>query len=119
MAAGGSNCDDVVLSRGWRLRARYGTPNRFPRWGNSIWPHPRVASRRMGSIWVESLGRNFDGALNLLADAVRDCTDELWETSMWDVPAPDAHYELRGQDGTAVTEPMERRALVQRWSAPW
>lgn len=96
----------------------------LPGGGNSIWPHSRVASRRvasrrMGSIWVESLGRNFDGALDLLADAVRDCTDELWETSMWDVPAPDANYELRGQDGTAVTEPMERRALVQRWSAPW
>ena len=86
---------------------------------DSSWPYAGVASRRMGSIWVESLGRNFDGALDLLADAVRDCTDELWETSMWDVPAPDTNYELRGPDGTAITEPAERRALVQRWSAPW
>jgi hypothetical protein len=38
---------------------------------------------------------------------------------MWDVPAPDANYELRGPDGTAITDSMERRALVQRWSAPW
>ena len=38
---------------------------------------------------------------------------------MWDVPAPEANYEPRGSDGTAVTELMERRALVQRWSAPW
>jgi len=75
----------------------------------------------MGSIWVESLGRNFNEALDLLADAVRDCTDKLWESSMWDVPAPDTNFELRGPGGpggTAVTEPMERRALEQRWSAP-
>ena len=39
----------------------------------------------MASIWVESLGRNFEHALDLLVAAVRDCTDELWETSMWDV----------------------------------
>ncbi len=45
----------------------------------------------MGSIWVESLGRIFDGALDLLADAVRDCTDDLRETSMWDVPTSDAN----------------------------
>ncbi len=85
----------------------------------SLWTPSGVASRRMGSIWVESLGRNLDWALDLLADAVRDCTDELWETSMWVVPTPDANHELGGRDGTAVTEPMERSALVQRWSAPW
>ena len=31
----------------------------------------------MMSIWVEGLGRTFDQALDLLAAAVRDCTDEL------------------------------------------
>jgi len=94
-----------------RLPRCTASPNRAPRWGDSIWPHSGVASRRMGSIWVESLGRNFDEALDLLADAVRDCTDELWETSMWDVPAPDANHELRGPDGTAVTD---------QWNAaPW
>lgn len=96
-----------------------GTPNRFPRRGAQHLAKLGRSVAPMGSIWVESLGRNFDAALDLLADAVRDCTDELWETSMWDVPAPDANYELRGPDGRAVTEPMERRALVQRWSAPW
>lgn len=73
----------------------------------------------MGSVWIESLARSFETALDLLAAAVRDCPDELWEASMWDVPAPDAKYELRGPDGTAVREPMERCALAQRWSAPW
>ena len=73
----------------------------------------------MGSIWIDSLGRSFETSLGLLGAAVEDCSDELWEASMWDVPAPDAKFELRGLDGTAVTEPMERRNLVQRWSAPW
>jgi hypothetical protein len=36
----------------------------------------------MTSIWVESLGRTFDAALDLLAAAVRDCTDDLWKSSM-------------------------------------
>jgi len=73
----------------------------------------------MGSIWVESLGRNFEGALGLLEAAIRDCTDELWETSMWVVPARDADAELAGPDGTLVTDPAARHALVQRHSTPW
>jgi hypothetical protein len=73
----------------------------------------------MSSIWVESLGRNFEGSLGLLEAAIRDCTDELWETSMWVVPARDADAELTGPDGTLVTDPAARHALVQRHSTPW
>lgn len=77
----------------------------------------------MASIWVESLGRSFEQALDLLAAAVRDCTDELWETSMWQVPAPDADFQFLGTDWVPVTDPAESRALaeqwVQRFSAPW
>jgi hypothetical protein len=73
----------------------------------------------VGSIWVESLARSLETALDLLAAAVGACSDEVWETSMWDVPAPDANDELRGPDGTAVTDRIGRHALVQRWSAPW
>jgi hypothetical protein len=72
----------------------------------------------MASIWVESLSRNFEGALGLLQAAIRDCADELWETSMWVVPARDADAELVGPDGTLVTEPAARHALVQRHSTP-
>jgi hypothetical protein len=73
----------------------------------------------MISIWVESLGRNFEGSLGLLEASIRDCTDALWETSMWVVPARDADTELTGPDGTLVTDPAARHALVQRHSAPW
>lgn len=59
----------------------------------------------MTSIWVESLGRTFENALSLLEAAIRDCTDALWESSMWEVPVP----------ATAKNP----RALGQRHSTPW
>ena len=53
----------------------------------------------MTSIWVESLGRNFEAALDLLAAAVRDCTDERWEASMWAVPTDLFGAAPPGPDG--------------------
>jgi hypothetical protein len=38
---------------------------------------------------------------------------------MWVVPARDADAELTGPDGTLVTDPAARHALVQRHSRPW
>ena len=73
----------------------------------------------MTSIWVESLGRNFEGALALLEAAIRDCTDELWESSMWEVPVRAADKDLYGPDGHLVTDAASRHALTQRHSAPW
>ena len=73
----------------------------------------------MTSIWLESLGRTFDAALDLLAAAVRDCTDDLWESSMWEVPADVFGPAPPGPDGTPVTDPAARTALVQRRATPW
>jgi hypothetical protein len=77
----------------------------------------------MASIWVESLGRSFEQALDLMAAAVRDCTDELWEMPMWDVPAPSGDRQFLDSDWKPVTDPAQREALVerwvQRWSTPW
>jgi hypothetical protein len=70
----------------------------------------------MTSIWVESLGRNFEAALDLMAAAVRDCTDELWESSMWEVPAGGRETNWLAP---RVTNPAARHALVQRHSTPW
>ena len=72
----------------------------------------------MASIWVESLGRNFEQALDLLHEAMRDCTAELWEPSIWEVPVRDTDCQLVGRDGRFVTDPAELRALIQRWSTP-
>lgn len=73
----------------------------------------------MASIWVDCLGRNFGHGFDLLQAAVRDCSDELWETSMWPVPARDAGVDLPGPDGRLVTDPAARRTLIQRHSTPW
>jgi len=73
----------------------------------------------MTSIWVESLGRSFEAALDLLAAAVRDCTDTLWGSSMWEVPADLFGPAPPGPDGKPVTDPTERHVLVQRRSTPW
>jgi hypothetical protein len=73
----------------------------------------------MTSIWVDCLGRNLGQGFDLLEAAVRDCSNALWETSMWQVPARDSDKELPGPDGTLVTAPAARRALVQRHSTPW
>lgn len=77
----------------------------------------------MASIWVVSLGRSFEQALDLLAAAVRDCTDTLWEIPMWQVPAPDASHQFLDPAWQPVTDPAQRGVLAQRWvrrrSAPW
>ena len=73
----------------------------------------------MQSIWLESLGRSFDAALDLLAAAVRDCPDALWEAPMWQVPAWDPNLELVSPRGEPVTDPADRLALVQRHATPW
>ena len=74
----------------------------------------------MTSIWLESLGRNFDTAFDLMATAVQDCSDELWHASMWAVhDGDDPAREVRDADGCVVTDPAERRALVQLYSTPW
>ena len=92
-------------------------------------PYPQVRARRrphrsrawVASIWVESLGRNFEQALDLLAAAVRDCTDELWEASMWQVPDPGPDCQFLGPDWKPVTDPATRTRfdMVQRRSTPW
>jgi hypothetical protein len=70
----------------------------------------------MASIWVESIGRSFAQALDLLAAAVGDCPAALWEASMWQVPAPDAGHQFLGPDWKPITDPH----TVAPWpSAGW
>ena len=72
-----------------------------------------VTVPRVASIWVESLGQSFEQALDLLAAAVRECTDELWESSMWEVPADLFGPEPPGPDGKPVADSAARRV----WSS--
>jgi hypothetical protein len=77
----------------------------------------------MASVWIESLGHNFEASLDLLAAAVRDCPGELWQASMWPVEAPGPDFHFLGPDGKPVTHPAQREALVEAWvqrrSTPW
>jgi hypothetical protein len=73
--------------------------------------------REVASIWVDSLGPNFQTALDLMEAAIQDCTDELWQANMWEVPTDAA--EVRGPNGDLITDPAKRRALVQRYGQPW
>lgn len=73
----------------------------------------------MASIWAQSVHRSLTDAVTLLGAAVRDCPDDLWRVPMWRVLASDIVGEVRDADGRPVTDPAERDALVQRWSAPW
>jgi hypothetical protein len=82
--------------------------------------------RYTGSVtnaFVQSMAVNFDDALRLMAAALSDCPDRLWEASMWPVPALDSGHKFLGPDWKPVTDPAQRRALVQRWverwSTPW
>lgn len=77
----------------------------------------------MASVWVESLGRSFEQGLDLLAAAVRDCTDELWDTAMWPVPAPGPDHQFLGPDWSPIADAAQRTVRIERWvqrrSTPW
>ena len=73
----------------------------------------------MTSIWVEILDGNLHRALDLMEAAVRDSTDELWSTPMWEVLDPPPDGEVRGPAGDVVTDPSARHALVQLYATPW
>jgi hypothetical protein len=77
----------------------------------------------VASIWVEGLSRSLDQALDLLAAAVRDCPDELWEAAMWPVTPLEPDRQFLDSDWKPVTDPAERRLLAERWverrSTPW
>src|SRR4051812_27997908 len=73
----------------------------------------------MRSIWVESVGRSFDEALDRLAAVIRACPNDLWETSMWEVPLDLFGPMPPGPDGKPVTDPTARHGIVQRRSTPW
>ena len=77
----------------------------------------------MTNAFLQSMARNFEDALRLMEAALSDCPDELWEASMWQVPAPDSAHQFLGPDWNPITDPAQRHALVERWverrSAPW
>jgi hypothetical protein len=50
---------------------------------------------------VQSVARNFEQALHLMAAALTDCPDGLWETDLWPDEAPTAPVPGGGLHGSA------------------
>ena len=73
----------------------------------------------MASVWLASVRRGLDEALELLTVAVRECPDQLWRMPMWRVQASEIIADIRDADGRPVSVPGQRDALIQRWSTPW
>ena len=73
----------------------------------------------MVTVWLGSVRRSLHDALDLMAAAVNECPDHLWESSMWWVDVTEIVGEARDARGNPVNDPELRSALVQRWSAPW
>ncbi|HEX3823763.1 MAG TPA: hypothetical protein VHV79_04790 [Mycobacteriales bacterium] len=48
------------------------------------------------------MARNFDSALQLMATALTDCPDRLWETDLWPVDATMHHVPQGGIHGSAT-----------------
>lgn len=73
----------------------------------------------MEVVWVESVRRSLNEAVELLAAVVRECPDELWHTPMWRVQPSEIVGEVRDSDGNPITEAAVSDARIQRWSEPW
>lgn len=77
-------------------------------------------AQSMTSMWVESLGRNMHGALDLMEAVIRDCPD-LWHANLWEVPRH--AIEVRNADGTLIADPAEQHAIAQwqgqLWGIAW
>lgn len=77
----------------------------------------------MASTWARSVAHSLDEALGLLATAIRDCPDVLWESPMWPVPALPADHQFLDSDWNPIIASDRRVTLAQRWlerrSTPW
>lgn len=69
--------------------------------------------------WQDALLQSYHSALTLMEGALRDCPDELWEASMWQVPRPETWVPLPGPDGTVNEDPEFQERLLQGGSAVW
>jgi hypothetical protein len=77
--------------------------------------------------FVESLGRNFDQALHLLAAALADCPDDLWERDLWPDEATTGPAPTGGLHGSApwflgyhalMTLDYDLSAELEPWAPP-
>ena len=69
----------------------------------------------MGTVWTVSLARMYGVMTDELEKAIRECPDELWEESLWEVRKSDPYvWPVRRVDGSD-----EGEHLLQVYSAFW
>jgi hypothetical protein len=73
----------------------------------------------METIWTAALGRRYEPAIDALERALRDCPDDLWEASLWEVKKEHPYvWPVRTVDGEAGDAASQER-LLQVHSAFW
>lgn len=72
----------------------------------------------MDTMWNASLWRQFARVINQLEDALRDCPDELWGASLWEVkPHDPGVLPVDSSSGRGVARPND--GAIQVFSAFW
>ena len=73
----------------------------------------------MDTIWRTSLGRQYAAVIDQLQQAVRECPEALWETSLWEVKREHRFvWPVRRVDGENADE-TDPEGLLQVYSAFW
>lgn len=70
----------------------------------------------MSTVWRTSLAQNYNDAIDVLKQALRECPDDLWGASIWEVRLTDRHVWPIVQ-GVGAELPDEER--LQLHSAFW
>ncbi len=92
----GRSCDeDGILDErcGWLMTAIWGRAASGPSYTGGV--------TNVENVLVQSLARNFEDALELLAAALTDCPDRLWESDLWPDEAPMGPGPYGGLAGSA------------------
>lgn len=78
-----------------------------------------TGQRKAKRPWQDAMLATYEDALSFMEDALRDCPDELWESSMWTVPRPEPWEPLPSPDGTVNNDAEFQERLLQGGSAIW
>jgi hypothetical protein len=82
---------------------------------------------RVSNAFVQSMAHNFEQALRLMAAALTDCPDDLWQTDLWPDEAPPAPAPHGGLHGSAPrflgyhalnTLDYDRAGEFEPWAPP-
>jgi hypothetical protein len=74
----------------------------------------------MHDTWKRALRRKYDDVIDQYERVLRDCPDELWDESLWEVKRDHfGVWPVKTADGKSALNAAERERLLQRYSAFW